>query len=83
MNTFKSFLASWATNWHHYVPVDHQSPPPTNQLVTQNFLTTVFRVMEIDYRGLGHTLEILEGVCKVAERCLDDVCERFLEDIRP
>ena len=32
LNSCKYHLASWATKWHDYVPVDHHPPPPDGLL---------------------------------------------------
>ena len=45
LNSCKYHIASWATKWHDYVPVDHHHPP--TRRVTWNLGTASFSGMEM------------------------------------
>ena len=78
-------LASWATKWHDYVPVDHPphrlrnqpthhidsaTDPPTTRRVTWNLATSSYLGRWNMLVVLGVSRGYLEGVWWVSGRCL-------------
>ena len=68
LNSCKYHLASWATKWHDYVPVDH--PPTTTWQVTWDLGSASFRSMEVYQKASGKSRKWLYSVCKVSGRSL-------------